>query len=254
MMMKTLAIIGLLLLASTALAQPDRVEAEKAYKYGQALYVKEDYEGAAKQFKAAYDLDPDPVYLFNIAQAYRLGERCKDAGDYYRRYLDAAARAPNEDAVKAYIIEVDACAKKQVPLVVDRPQVEAPETVLDPQPAPIVDAPPRSKKRVAGYIVTGGGVIAAGVGFYSMTRISALEQDASDICNPCTTWGDEEQRERERIDDKAALHEKLMIGSFIAGGAAIAAGVYLIVTGGEQRESSVAITPTRHGAIVSLSF
>ena len=53
---------------------------------------------------------------------------------------------------------------------------------------------------------------------------------------------------------KANDSEKLMVGSWIAGGAAIAAGVYLIVTGGQQTESSVAITPTRNGAMVSLSF
>jgi hypothetical protein len=60
--------------------------------------------------------------------------------------------------------------------------------------------------------------------------------------------------ERDDIDDKAALREKLMIGSWIAGGAAIAAGVFMIVTGGEPAERGVAIMPTRNGAMATIRF
>lgn len=258
--MKALAITCVLLSASTGFAQPKKVEAENAYKYGQSLYLKEDYEGAARQFKAAYDLDPDPVYLFNIAQSYRLGKQCKDAGAYYRQYLAKAKSPPNADAVMTYIVEVDECAKAQnvavEPPKPDPPQqIDEPATPVEPVETPIVDEQPRSNKRVAGYIVGGGGAVIVGLGFYFMSRVASLEEDANNVCpGACTSWTPENTRDRARIDDKAHLNEKLMIGSWIAGGAALAAGVYLVVTGGEKRESSVAITPTRNGAMVSLSF
>lgn len=253
--MKTLAIACLVLAAQVAAANPRKIEAENAYKYGQSLYLKEDYVGAAAQFKAAHDLDPDPVYLFNIAQAYRLGKKCKEAGEYYRRFLADVKKAPNEDAVKSYIVEVDDCAKAQEAALA--PPVET-KPVIEPQPQPqpvITDEPPRSKKRLAGYIVTGGGVALAGLGFLFMTQVSGFEDDANAICpNPCMTWDEDKRNARNAIDDKAHTREKLMVGSFVLGGAAIAAGVYLIVTGGERREAPVAITPTKNGAMVSLSF
>jgi len=249
--MKALVLACVVVWSSSAFAQPNKVEAENAYKLGQALYMREDYEGAAKQFKAAYDLDPDPVYLFNIAQALRLGKQCKESGDYYKRYLSEAQQAPNEEAVKAYIVEVDECAKSQQPAVVT-PPVEPPKP--EPPPARPID-PPRSNKRVVGYAVGGVGVLGVGIGFYFMSRVSDLEGQADAVCsNPCMQWDAAKAAKRASIDDKAHLREKLMVGSWIAGGAAIAAGVYLIVTGGKQTESSVAITPTRNGAMVSLAF
>ena len=251
--MKSLVIACLVLSAQIAAANPRKIEAENAYKYGQSLYLKEDYVGAATQFKAAYDLDPDPVYLFNIAQAYRLGKKCKESGEYYRRFLADVTKAPNEEAVKAYIVEVDDCAKAQEAALA--PPVETkPVTDLQPQPV-ITDEPPSSKKRLAGYIVTGGGVALAGLGFLFMTQISGLEDDANAVCpDPCTSWDPDKRDKRSEIDDKAHLREKLMVGSFVLGGAAIAAGVYLIVTGGERREAPVAITPTSNGAMVSGRF
>ena len=251
--MKTLVALGLALFASTAFAQPKRVEAEASYKQGQTLYLKADYIGAAHHFKRAYDLDPDPVYLFNIAQAYRLAQKCKESSEYYNRFLVEANKPPNEEAVKSYIVEVDACAKAQEP--VPAPIAAPPPVEPEPQPQPLVDEPPRSKKRMAGYIVGGAGVVVTGLGFYFMARVSALESDANNLCaQACPAWDAEKTKQRESIDDQAHLREKLMAGSWIIGGAAIAAGVYLIVTGGEKPESSLAITPTKNGAMATFRF
>jgi len=249
--MKTLVLTCLVLLASTAFADPKQ-EAEVSYKHGQSLYLKEDYIGAAHHFKLAYDLDPDPVYLFNIAQAHRLARKCREASDYYNRFLLEAKGAPNEEAVKAYIVEVDACAKAQAPPM---PTTSPTPPIAEPPPQPITDDPPRSNKRLVGYIVGGGGVALAGLGFYFMSRVADFEDQANELCpTDCQAWNEEMTATRKKIDDKAHLHEKLMVGSWIAGGAAIAAGVYLIVTGGEHKAESFAITPTRNGAMVTLAF
>jgi hypothetical protein len=46
-----------------------------------------------------------------------------------------------------------------------------------------------------------------------------------------------------------------MVGGWIVGAAAVGAGVYLILTGGPRAESSsIAITPTSNGAMISGSF
>jgi tetratricopeptide (TPR) repeat protein len=249
--MKTLVLTCLVLFASTASAQ--KPAAEAAYKHGQSLYLKEDYIGAAHHFKTAYDLDPDPVYLFNIAQAYRLAKKCKESSEYYNRFLLEAKKPPNEEAVKSYLVEVDACAQMQSPPTTSTAVVE-PQP--QPEPPPIRDEPPpRSKKRLVGYAVGGTGVVLTGLGFYFMARVASLEDDANAICPvECPAWDEAKSKRRARIDDQAKLREKLMVGSWIAGGAALAAGVYLIVTGGAKSESSISIAPTSNGAMASFRF
>lgn len=259
----------LLVLAGVAFAQPsNKDEAASAYQAGQALYVKEDFLGAAARFRAAYDLDPDPVYLFNIAQAMRRANRCREAGAYYRRYLDEAKHAPNEEAVQGYLREVDACARTQPPGPDETATPPRPPAPVEPPPPaerdadaarlpPPAETPaaPRSNKRLVGYILSGAGVAGVGLGFFYMSRVAALEDDANAVCmRPCDAWDAAKADKRAAIDDKAHLREKLMVGSWIAGGAALAAGVYLIVTGGPRQESGVAVLPTRNGAMVSLTF
>lgn len=259
-MMKAVVVACSVLVASaSAWAQ---TPAQAAFKQGQALYKNKEFDAAAEQFKLAYDHDADPVYLFNIAQAYRLAKKCKDAADYYRRYLDGAKQAPNVDAVNAYLVEVDACAKAQEPAAVAPPAEPAKPVEATAAPPPVVQpavverAPAvHSNKRLVGYIVAGGGVALAGLGVLFMTQVSGYEDDANAVCpQPCTSWDEDKLAQRAAIDDKASTREKLMVGSFIGGGAAIAAGVYLIVTGGETRERGVAIRPTRNGVMATFRF
>ena len=101
-------------LAGPALADRDPVAARKAFDAGSQLYQRGDYVGAAAKFEAAYGLDPDPAYAFNIAQAYRFAKKCARAAYHYRDYLQRAGpRAPNADKVERYLQEVTACAMAQ---------------------------------------------------------------------------------------------------------------------------------------------
>ena len=193
---------------------------------GRRSTLREDYAAAAKQFKAAHDLDPDPVYLFNIAQAHRLAKQCKDAGDYYRRYLDAAKRAPNADAVKDYITEVDDCAKAQAPVIVAPPP--APPPVVEVTQPVVRDEPPRSNKRLVGYLVgvacrwSGGSLFAK--------QVSGCERPAASCPSPCNV-GRREDEARARIDDKARVARSY--DRTISGSREIAAAC----TGGDGRRT-----------------
>jgi tetratricopeptide (TPR) repeat protein len=250
-----LAVLTVVLLASSAFAQPKKLEAESAYKRGQALYMKDDYEGAAKQFKAAYDLDPDPVYLFNIAQAMRLANKCADASAYYKRFLVEAKKAPNEEVVKQYIVEVDECAKQQEPPKVEPPPVDqTPEQII--QPPMTEEHRSGGTKRLIGYGVTGFGAVSLGLGFYFMTRVSKFEDDANAACpGGSCEWTMDAIEKRDAANKGGKRAEKLMVGGWIVGAAAVGAGVYLILTGGPRAESSsIAITPTSNGAMISGSF
>ena len=41
-----------------------------------------------------------PAYLYNVAQAYRQGGKCKDAAFFYKRYLSLKPDAPNRADVE----------------------------------------------------------------------------------------------------------------------------------------------------------
>ena len=70
--MRCWVVVIVMLASSVALAQPDKIKAEAAARDGQQRYQSGAYLLAAERFELAYELDPDPAYLFNLAQAYRL--------------------------------------------------------------------------------------------------------------------------------------------------------------------------------------
>src|ERR1700679_3405566 len=68
-------------------APTDKDAAAARYAQGQQHFSAGEDLDAADDFEAAYALDHDPVYLYNIAQAYRLGIACARAADFYRKFL-----------------------------------------------------------------------------------------------------------------------------------------------------------------------
>lgn len=70
---------------------------------GLALYKRGDYAAAITRFQAGYDKSPDPVFLYNIAQAHRQAHHDDLALAFYRRYLAAEPNADNRAEVEAQI-------------------------------------------------------------------------------------------------------------------------------------------------------
>jgi tetratricopeptide (TPR) repeat protein len=76
--------------------------AQAHYTKARELYAANDFEAAAAEFQAAYDVEHDSVFLeFDIALAYRKAGRCDRAADAYRAFL--AANPPPELADNARI-------------------------------------------------------------------------------------------------------------------------------------------------------
>src|SRR5262249_7162093 len=98
------AMVTISLGVASAYAQPsDRdAQARAAADEGAARFHDKDFAGAAKHFKDAYELNQDPSYLFNVAQAYRHAGDCVNAAEYYRRFLAEVPHPPNEDMVRAW--------------------------------------------------------------------------------------------------------------------------------------------------------
>ncbi|HNN97179.1 MAG TPA: tetratricopeptide repeat protein [Pseudomonadota bacterium] len=66
------------------------------YDLAMALYQAQRYEDAIPEFKAAYEREPKPGLLFNLAQSYRKAGHPREAIEYYDRYLSSEPKLDNE--------------------------------------------------------------------------------------------------------------------------------------------------------------
>ncbi len=71
------------------------------------------YRDSAAELRAAHDLDPQPIFLFNIAQSLRRGQQLKEALSYYQRYLVADPKTSLRAETNGYIQELTALLEKQ---------------------------------------------------------------------------------------------------------------------------------------------
>jgi hypothetical protein len=119
MRMRTL-VCASLLVPVLALAQPKT--AEEWYKEGSTQYNLGNFDKAADAFKEGFAVETvdskKPAYLYNVAQAYRQGGKCKDAAFFYKRYLslkdqDSAKplSAQKRAETEQFISYMEACAK-----------------------------------------------------------------------------------------------------------------------------------------------
>jgi tetratricopeptide (TPR) repeat protein len=94
--------------AAPARADDDAAEAKRLYMSGMRHFNLAEYEAALADFKEGYRRKDDPVFLYDIAQCYRLTKgHEEDAIKFYRNYLRAAPTAPNRDDVEKKITSLE---------------------------------------------------------------------------------------------------------------------------------------------------
>src|SRR5262245_34699556 len=99
----------LLLLPAAARAQQadDAKEAEARFASGQAHLNNAEHAAAVADFEEAYRRNPEPKYLFHLAEAHRLAGNLERALFYYKSYLRAQPDAPNRAEVDGNIAALD---------------------------------------------------------------------------------------------------------------------------------------------------
>jgi hypothetical protein len=103
-----IALVLLVAAATTARAEPKPApalvkQAKVHYRQGMAFHQSGRYDDAIQEYRAAYELIPQPELLFDIAQAYRLKGDRSTAIEYYRRYLDVAPNGRVHDKARAHL-------------------------------------------------------------------------------------------------------------------------------------------------------
>jgi len=101
----TLGLAGLW--GAPAVADPTRARAH--FDLAKRFFEVNEYRRAMEEFKVAYVEEPDPAFLYNIAECHRRLGEVPDALVFYRRFLLLApAGAPARPSVEKRIAELQA--------------------------------------------------------------------------------------------------------------------------------------------------
>jgi tetratricopeptide (TPR) repeat protein len=90
------------------LTAAQKLEIKSHYQRASRDYDLGKFDEAIDEYQVIYEIDGDPVMLYNLAQAYRLAEQPEKAIQFYRRYLLRAPEARNREAVEQ---KIEALAK-----------------------------------------------------------------------------------------------------------------------------------------------
>jgi tetratricopeptide (TPR) repeat protein len=157
--------------------------ARKAFERGMGYYQKDEFDKAIEQFDVGFRLIPNPLFLYNMAQAHRLSNRPEKSLELYRRYLRESPDAKNRSEVEERIAVLE---KQLGPSLTAQLMVPADARPGGPEPAPapltqtsLTDSDDGGRKRArllpiaagvaSGVVVLG---IVIGVGVYFGTRPS----------------------------------------------------------------------------------
>ncbi|HEX9103457.1 MAG TPA: hypothetical protein VF997_14695, partial [Polyangia bacterium] len=104
--MKNLS-LAVLLLASLARPAGAAEDPKKMFETATAEFNLGNYEKAASMYENIYKITLEPVLLYNIAQAHRLGGDFDKAVFFYKGYLRAQPQARNRGEVQKRIAELE---------------------------------------------------------------------------------------------------------------------------------------------------
>ena len=90
----------------------DTEQLKKHFEDGSKAFNLGEFKRAVDEYKAAYNIRADPVFLYNIAQAYRLDGNLQQALFFYKSYLTNSPRAPNRHEVDGRIHELESADRR----------------------------------------------------------------------------------------------------------------------------------------------
>lgn len=251
--------------AQAQLTPQQKQEIHQHYDRATRAYDLGKYPEAIEEYQKVYEIDGDPVMLYNIAQAYRLNEQPQDAIHFYRRYLQRAPEARNREdverkiAAQEKVIEEKRKAAAAVqppppPPVKTAPKpVEIPVTPTPPAPPPVVTAPvapppepPSTTRRIIGWSMIGAGVASDVVAVIEGIRAKNRGDQLTKANNP-----DDPPVFNPSIESQGKTANIVAIVCGIAGTAVAVAGAVVLITNGSSSSSSE--TPPEPGTTVSFT-
>ena len=124
-------VLSAVALTSAAASADDSVEAKTHFNRGVKLYNLGHFQEAIPEFEKAYDLDPAPILLFNIAQSHRQNGNKERALFFYRRYLEQEPNADKRADVEQRMKELAQSLQQE-----NEQKQKPPTEVTPPPPSP----------------------------------------------------------------------------------------------------------------------
>ncbi len=129
--------VAVIACATGAHAAPPRENAKAMFQDGERNFQLGKFEAAIEAYERAFNLDPQPAFIFNIALAHRRQyeidgklEHLLRARELYRNYLKLDPDSPNRPGVEKLITELGAR--------IDQARAGR----VEPPPAAVASAPP----------------------------------------------------------------------------------------------------------------
>ncbi len=127
LLLRLVLAVVLALPAAQAADLDAKAEAKARFTAGESHYNLNEFSEAFQEFKEAYRLYPDPVFLYNLGQCERQLSHYEEASRFYRSFLRKMPKAPNRAEVERKIEEMEAALK-------NRPAAERHEDPALPPP------------------------------------------------------------------------------------------------------------------------
>jgi tetratricopeptide (TPR) repeat protein len=244
-------LVALLVCAQPGAAEPRRKPAvESHYNQGMKQYTLGHFSEAIEEFEKAYDLKPEPIFLYNIAQSHRQNKNAERALFFYRRYLEADPRTKNRAEVEKRMREMETLLAEEkerasAPAISPPPVAPTPPAaVVLPVPAPVQPPPPVAQPeaapanpgrglRIAGIVLGSVGLAGIGTGIIFGVHSKTLYDEAR------------QGSYNKAKDDSSKTFQTLEWVSIGVGGAAVATGIILYIIGATAKDSNrtVALVP-----------
>ena len=242
-------------------------QATRAYDLGK-------YQEAIDEYQKVYEIDGDPVMLYNIAQAYRLNDQPQDAIHFYRRYLQRSPDARNKDDVERKIAAqeklIDDRRKAAAAVTPPPPKVDTappPPKVEPPPPPPVVvqpppppappppPPPPSTTRRVLGWWMIGAGVASGVVAVIEGVRAKNFGDQLTQMSmaavaqNQHPVWTSAE----ESTQSSGKTANIVAIACGIGGAAFAVAGAVVLITNGSSSATAESAPPPAETTTVSFN-
>lgn len=171
--------------------------ARKHYERGRVHHERREYELALREYERAYDLEPTPALLFNIAQVYLLSGDREKALEHYHEYVVLEPEGEVSDLARQRIAELERELGQASPEELETPaDTDAPAADGEAAgeadgeaageaataPAEVERAPARRGSagrglRVAGLATAGLGLVGVGLGVKLGLDASRIQDD-----------------------------------------------------------------------------
>ncbi|TMQ08064.1 MAG: hypothetical protein E6J90_41555 [Deltaproteobacteria bacterium] len=220
----------------------------------------------------AYDLRPEPIILFNVAQTYRLEFSSEQALVYYKRFLAESKIAEDlRDEAQTYVAEIEAEQRAReeqkkldattgprerdgTPVKVTAPPMDRPSPGRSVRPPGDTEGDPEdaatrgsgavwSTKRKVALGVATGGALALVAGTVLGVSAKTKQSDAHALCSDPQVACDSSRQANDLVHSGHTLAIDANVAFGVGAAAAIAAGV-LWFTGAPESHHAVTVVPS----------